>query len=191
MDEKQTLAYYLQRQRDALLWKLDGLSERQLRMPLTPTGTNLLGVVKHVISTEVEYLGAVFDRPFAEPLPWMDPQAEPNSDMWATEDQTVDWVRDFGRRAWAHADATIDALDLDAPGLVPWWPPERRNTTLHTVLVHVIAEEARHAGQLDIVRELTDGAAGMSTAHSNMPDLGDQDWSDYTARLRRLAESFD
>ena len=153
MDDKETLKYYLQRQREVLLWKLDGLSERQVRMPLTPTGTNLLGVVKHVISVEVEYLGAVFDRPFAEPMPWMDQDAEPNSDMWATEDQTVDWVRGFAGRAWAHADDTIDTLDLDAPGLVPWWRGERRNTKLRTVLVHVIAEGARHAGQLDIVRE--------------------------------------
>ena len=191
MNDKEALRFYLQRQREVLLWKLDGLSERRLRMPLTPTGTNLLGVAKHVISTEVSYLGAVFERPFAEPMPWMEPDSEPNADMWATKEQTADWVRDFARRAWAHADATIDALDLDAPGLVRWWPAERRNTTLRTVLVHVITEEARHVGQLDIVRELIDGGVGLAEKVSNLPDLGDQDWSDYTDRLRRLAESFD
>jgi uncharacterized damage-inducible protein DinB len=160
-------------------------------MPLTPTGTNLLGVVKHVVSTEVEYLGLVFDRPFAEQMPWMDPDGDHNADMWATEHQTIDWIRDFAQRAWAHADETIDAFDLDAPGMVPWWPEERRNTTLRTVLVHVIAEEARHAGQLDILREMTDGSVGLADGMANLPELGDRGWSEYTDQLRRLAESFD
>ena len=55
MDEtaaKHQLHDYLQQGRDALLWKLDGLSEYDLRRPLVPTGTNLLGLVKHVAGTE-------------------------------------------------------------------------------------------------------------------------------------------
>ena len=76
-------------QRAALLWKLEGLSERQLRWPMTPTGSNLLGIVKHVASMELGYLGDVFGRPSGIPLPWLEPDAEPNADMWATADESA------------------------------------------------------------------------------------------------------
>lgn len=184
------LIYYLQRQRDPLIWKLSNLTERQLRMPMTVTGTNLLGVAKHVAGVDAGYFGEVFDRPFEEPTPWLDDDSEPNSDMWATREESADWVRGFCRRAWQHSDATIAALDLDTPGLVAWWPPERRHTDLRTVLVHMISETARHVGQLDIVRELIDGQTGADQTWSNLPDLGDNDWKSYVQRLRELAESF-
>jgi uncharacterized damage-inducible protein DinB len=190
MDEKSMLRHYLQRQRDPVIWKLGTLSERQLRMPMTRTGTNLLGVAKHVASTDVGYLGEVFGRPFDEPTPWMDEAAEPNADFWATEDQSADWIRGFCRRAWQHSDRTIEELPLDAPAVVPWWAPERRNTDLRTVLVHVIAETARHVGQMDIVRETIDGQIGMNEIYPNLPGFGDQDWKDYVQRLRDLADTF-
>ena len=69
-DPKDHLRHYLQIARDALLWKLDGLSEYDVRRPLTPTGTNLLGLVKHVASVEFGYFGDIFGRPSEEPLPW-------------------------------------------------------------------------------------------------------------------------
>lgn len=185
---KATLQRYLQVQRDALLWKLDGLSERQLRWPMTPTGTNLLGLVKHVGSMELGYFGEVFGRPSDEPVPWLGPDSEINADMWATADQSREWVIGFYRRAWAHADATIEALELDAVGSVPWWPPERRDVTLHQILVHVIAETARHAGHADIVREMTDDQAGLRPEATNMPDVDQQWWAAYVQQLRRVAE---
>lgn len=88
------------------------------------------------------------------------------------------------------SDATIDELDLDAHGSVPWWPPERRDVTLHQILIHVIAETARHTGHADIVRELTDGEAGMRVDASNIPDLDDDSWSSYVGKLRQVAEQF-
>ena len=81
-DPKDDLRRYLQRGREALLWKLDGLSEYDVRRPLVPTGTNLLGLVKHVASVESGYLGETFGRPFPEALPWLDDGAEANADMW-------------------------------------------------------------------------------------------------------------
>lgn len=111
-----------------------------------PTGTNLLGVVKHVASVEAGYLGETFGRPFPEPLPWLAEEAE-EADMWATLEQSRDWVVDLYHRVWAHSDATVEALPLDAVGAVPWWPPERRQVTLHQILVHMIAETHRHTGQ--------------------------------------------
>lgn len=188
MRHKEILKRYLQAGRDSLLWKLDGLGERQLRWPMTPTGTNLLGLVKHVGSMEFEYFGRVFDRPADEPLPWLDPDAEVNADMWATADQSRDWVVAFYQRAWAHADQTIDALELDAPGRVPWWRPGRQQVVLHQILVHMIDETARHAGHADIVRELTDGAAGLRAANTNLPDRDENWWAEYVDRLRHVAE---
>jgi hypothetical protein len=187
---KETLHRYLQMHRDALLWKLEGMDERQVRWPMTPTGTNLLGLVKHVGSMEFGYFGEVFGLPADEPLPWLEPGSEINADMWATADQSREWVVDFYRRAWAHADGTIEALDLDAPGSVPWWPPERADVTLHHILVHMIAETARHAGHADVVRELTDDQAGMRADATNMPDVDEQWWAAYVQRLRRVAEQF-
>ena len=147
--------------RDALLWKLDGLSEYDIRRPLTPTGTNLLGLVKHLASVELGYFGDTFGRPFGEPLPWFDEDAEANADMWAAADESREQIIGLYRRAWAHSDATIGALALDAIGHVPWWPGEHSEVTLHRILVHVVAETDRHAGHADIVRELIDGAAGL------------------------------
>ena len=185
-DVKAHLHRYLQRQHDALLWKLDGLSERDARWPMTPTGTNLLGLLKHVASVEAEYFGHVFGRPFPEVVPWSDDDAEDNADMWAGPDESVASVRDFAQRVWAHADATIEALPLDAPGHVPWWG-DRGDVTLAQILVHVTAEVARHAGHADITRELIDGEAGLNARVSNLPDGDAQWWADYVERLKQVA----
>ena len=121
-DAKAGLHFYLQSARDALLWKLEGLSEYDVRRPLTPTGTNLLGLVKHVASMELGYRGDTFARPSGEPLPWLDDGAEPTADMWATAGESREHIVGLHHRAWAHADATIDALALDTIDKVPWWP---------------------------------------------------------------------
>jgi uncharacterized damage-inducible protein DinB len=168
LDPKTVLHRSLQTAREALLWKLDGLSDYDIRRPMTPTGTNLLGLVKHVASVDAGYFGVVFERPFGEPLPWFEDDAEPNADMWATADESRDQIIGLYRRAWAHSDATIYALELDAIGLVPHWPPERREVTLHQILVHMIAETHRHAGHADIVRELIDDAVGLRADNDNM-----------------------
>jgi hypothetical protein len=185
--DKDDLHRYLVAGRDALLWKLDGLSEYDVRRPMTPTGTNLLGLLKHTGSTAAEYFGTVFGRPFGEPLPWMAEDSEPNSDMWATPDETREQVVGLYHRAWAHADATIDALPLDAVGTVPWWSAERRNPTLHTVLVHMTAETHRHAGHADICRELIDGTVGLRDGNPNLPGQDEAWWAAYRNRLERAA----
>ena len=186
-DPKADLHRYLQTARDALLWKLEGLSEYDVRRPMTPTGTNLLGLVKHAASVELGYFGETFGRPSAEPLPWFDEGAEPNADMWATPDETREQIVGLYHRAWAHADTTIEELPLDAVGTVAWWPPERRQTTLHRILVHVIAETNRHAGHADIVRELIDGVVGLRKDATNMPHGDSEWWARYRDRLEHAA----
>jgi uncharacterized damage-inducible protein DinB len=187
-DPKEDLKRYLQAAREALVWKLDGLSEYDIRRPLVPTGTNLLGLVKHLASTEAGYFGDTFGRPFDEPMPWLHDDAEPNADMWATAEESRSQILDLYRRVWAHADATIDAVGIDDLGHVPWWPEGRNEVTLHRILVHMVAETNRHAGQADIVRELIDGAAGLREDNDNLAP-GDQAWwEDYRNRLEGVAQ---
>jgi hypothetical protein len=184
---KDHLHRYLQRGRDAVLWKLDGVSPYDARRPLSPTGTNLLGLVKHLAGVEAEYLGLVFDRPFPERLAWTEEDTEPNADMWATADESQDDIVALYRRVWVHADATIDALDLEATGEVPWWAPEHNPVTLHDVLVHLTAETYRHAGHADLVRELIDGQVGMMAGNQNLPPVDEAWWAAYRERLERVA----
>lgn len=188
-DTKADLRRYLDMARDALLWKLDGLSELDVRRPLVPTGTNLLGLVKHLSLVEAGYLGDTFGRPFPGPLVDVDLE-EPNADMWATAEESREEIVDGYRRVRAHADATIDALDLDAPGRVPWWPDGRAEVTLHLVLVHMIAEAHRHAGHADLVRELIDGTAGLRADADNLPSTDPTFWADHHARVEAAARTF-
>jgi len=185
---KETLVEYLQTARDAIVWKLDGLTERQIRWPMTPTGTNLLGLVKHLASVELGYFGDTFGRPSGIELPWFEDDAEPNADMWATADESREDIVGLYQAAWAHAAKTFETLDLDAEGAVPWWPEGRNRVTLHQILVHMTTETYRHAGHADIVRELTDGAVGLRVSNNNLPD--GVDWESYVGRLRASAESF-
>lgn len=189
MEPKAMLLRYLQRAREALLWKLDGLSEYDVRRPMTPTGTNLLGLVKHVASLEFGYFGETFDRPSDEPLPWLADDAEPNADLWVPADQSREEIVGLYHRAWAHADATIAALPLDAIGRVPWWG-ENDEVTLEHILVHMIAETNRHAGHADIVRELIDGAAGLRADVDNLAPGDRQWWTDYRKRVEASAQQF-
>jgi hypothetical protein len=186
-DPKADLHRYLQAARDALLWKLEGLSEYDVRRPMVPTGTSLLGLIKHVASVEFGSLGETFGRPSDEPLPWFEDGAETNADMWATADESREQVVGLYHRAWAHSDATIDALSLDAIGHVPWWPDDRNEVTLHEILVRVVAETNRHAGHADIVRELIDDAAGLREGNENMPPGDRAWWESYRSRVERAA----
>ena len=179
---------YLQAGREALLWKLEGLREYDLRRPLTPTGTNLLGLVKHLAGVEGGYFGVVFGRPFAESPVWTD-DTDPLADMWATAAESREDVVGFYRRACAHADATIEALGPDTLGVVPWWNPETATTTLSRILVHVATETHRHAGHADIVRELIDGAAGLRQGNENLPSAQETDWVAHVARVETAARS--
>ncbi|MET9125454.1 DinB family protein [Streptomyces sp. NPDC004528] len=183
---KDNLHGRLRRDREALLWKLDGLSEYDARRPLTVTGTNLLGLVKHVAGVEARYFGEVFDRPSPEGLPrWQD--HSDGSDLWAAEDETRDQIIEFYRRTWEHSDATIDELPLDAPGHVPWWPEPHADTNLFAILVHVLGESNRHAGHADILREGLDGRTGMRAEHER--DIDEEARAANCAKIEQAARS--
>jgi uncharacterized damage-inducible protein DinB len=166
-DEIELLLRYLQASRDALLWKLEGLGEYDIRRPLTPTGTNLLGLVKHVASTEHGYLTECLGRTPVFETPWLADTAPDNADMWAAADESREFIVGLYRTAWRADDAAVRELGPYATGVVPWWGDER--VTVRRLLVHVIAETNRHAGHADILRELIDGEAGMRAGASNLP----------------------
>ncbi|WP_024802683.1 DinB family protein [Nocardia sp. BMG51109] len=188
-DPKAELHRYLRFAREAVLWKLDGLSEYDVRRPMTPTGTNLLGLVKHLAAVELGYFGDTFGRPYDEPLADHDFAADPTADMWATAEESRAEIIAFYHRARAHADATIESLDLAAQGSVPWWDEDHRTVTLHRILVHVVAETNRHAGHADIIRELIDGAAGLRADNDNMPTDDPDWWRRYRETLEETAKN--
>nr|CEL18859.1 Type I restriction-modification system methyltransferase subunit [Kibdelosporangium sp. MJ126-NF4]CTQ95337.1 Type I restriction-modification system methyltransferase subunit [Kibdelosporangium sp. MJ126-NF4] len=140
---------------------LEGLAEYDVRRPLVPSGTNLLGLVKHLVGIEFGYLGDCVGRPAPVTVPWYeDKSVWDNGDMWAKPDESREYLLGLYKQAWAHADESIASLPLDAPASVSWWPEARRETTFAHLLVRVVAETAQHAGHCDIVRELIDGRSG-------------------------------
>jgi hypothetical protein len=190
-DPKTVLHHYLQESREALVWKLDGVEELDARRPRTPTGNNLIGVLKHCLNVEAGYFGPTFGREFPTPeqlVPLAAFDDDPQADWYAREDETKAGLIDLYRCVWAFADQTIDELPLDAPGRVPWWQPGRQDVTLQRIIVHVTCDLSRHAGHADIMREQHDGAVGAQRENTNVPDASD--WPAYVAKLTALAERF-
>lgn len=186
-DVKTELLDKLQQARAVMLLKVDGLGEYDLRRPMTRTGTNLLGLVKHLTGLEYGYLGGCFDRPATDPPPWFDDDLWSGSDMWAKPEESHELVIGHYKRACAHADRTVAEFHLDSPGRVPWWAEGRRDTTLAVLLIRMVAETAQHAGHADIVRELIDGQAGNAQDR-----IGDdpQFWRGFTAKIEVAADHF-
>ncbi len=178
---------------DAVLWKLEGLDEYELRRPMTQTGTNLLGLTKHLALVEAGYFGETFGRPNIADMRSdtdtdTDTDAFGNADMYATLDETSEDIIGLFKRVWTSSQATIDELDLDYEGHVPWWGEAGNPVTLQRIMVHVTTEIYRHLGQMDIVRESIDGAAGMRQGADNMPELSAEDWAAYCQRLEAIAD---
>jgi uncharacterized damage-inducible protein DinB len=151
--EKESLHASLNRHRDAVVWKLDGLDDEALRRDMTPSGTNLLGLVKHLAAVEYGWFCETFGRP-TEPLPF--DEDDENADLRVEQDESTADILAFYERARAAADQVIDELDVDDEGTA-WFGDA---VSLRWVLIHMIEETARHAGHVDIVRELIDGTTG-------------------------------
>ncbi len=187
MTEKETLHRHLRTQRDALASKLDGVGEYDARRPQVPTGTNLLGIVKHVAYVQLGYLGDCFGRPSGIPAPWDLGGDDPDADLWVPAHESRGEIMDLFRLSADHADATLEALELDAVGDVPWWPEDGRHPTLHGVVVHLLVDVARHAGHADILREMIDGEVGYAPGNSNLPERDAASWAAHHARVEAAA----
>jgi hypothetical protein len=185
-DLKEELHSKLEASRGALLSKLDNLGEYDLRRPMTPTGTNLLGLVKHLAGLEYSYLGESLGYPAPESMSWIeDGSIWQGADMWATPDEASEYITGLYRRACAHADGVVAALDLEAPGSVAHWPEGRRDTTLGVLLIRMVAETAQHAGHADIIRELIDGTGGP-----DQDAVDEATWREYIAQVQAAASTF-
>ena len=125
-DHKAVLAEYLQTGREALLWKMEGLSG-DVRRPLVPSGTNLRRQARGKRRGRLP--GDCFGRPFEQTFPWFSESADDNADMWATADESRTEIIELYHRVWEHSDATIAALSLDTVGSVAWWREGRRSVT--------------------------------------------------------------
>jgi len=181
-DLKSHLVGRLDRLNQAVLHKLEGLSEYDLRRPMTPTATNLLGVTMHLASLQSEYFGKTFGNPFPREDEFYfltDEDADAQDDLWVRPEATSEWVVGLYRATWEHAMETCATLDLDSPGQVPTEPYSE--VTLGEMLVHMVDETARHTGHMDIVRELIDGAVGRYAGDRNIID--GYDWAAYRRRV--------
>jgi hypothetical protein len=157
-DLKAELLSDLRGSRAVMLARLDGLSEYDRRRPLTPTGTNLLGLVKHLAGLEYGYLGDSLGRPPIERPSWFRDDPYDEIDMWATPDESSEYITGVYRQACAHSDVTVAALELDSPGHVAHWAEGNQETTLGVLLIRMVGETAQHSGHADVIRELIDGA---------------------------------
>lgn len=151
--EKETLRVSLDRHRRVVRWKVEGLDDERLRRPMTPSGTNLLGLVKHLAAVEYGWFCLTFGRE-TEPLPFV--ETDPEADLRVNPDESTADILAFYDRACAAADRVIDELALDDTG-TSW---SGATVSMRWVLVHMIEETARHTGHMDILRELIDGATG-------------------------------
>lgn len=152
-EEKESLLISLDRHRNVVMWKIDGLDDEQLRRPMTPSGLTLLGLVKHLAAVEYGWFCQPFGRD-AEPLPF--DYDDDDADLRIGENETTADVIDFYRRARAAANESIAELDVDAVGTA-WFGDQ---VSLRWILIHMIEETARHVGHIDIMRELIDGRIG-------------------------------
>lgn len=181
--ERALLRSHLKDARDALIWKVEGLNEEDRRRPMTPTGTNLIGVVKHMTWIEGWYLCEFFDRERPR-LEWewgVDAEWGHHSHMYATPEETTEDVIAAYRATSAAADNAIEDLELDAVG--QHWSGEA--VSLRSMLMAVLVDTARHAGHSDIMREMIDGSTGDRNSPSGFYGTADEEYrSAYLARVR-------
>ena len=149
-DEKATLLTFLGYLREALIRKVEDVSEEAARTPLVPSGTSLLGLLRHLAGVELNWFVWAYEGP--DLPPWDD-------DLTPLDGETVAGTVAAYRDAIRRADAVVAACDdLERPGvrsLRETAPPSMRWT-----LVHMIEETGRHAGHADILREMIDGSIG-------------------------------
>jgi hypothetical protein len=155
-DEKNMLSAFLDRYRETMVWKLDGLSKEQASARLVPSPTTLLGIVKHLAYVERWW----FQMNFAgDPVsfPWPEDEPDEDIDFRVTTTDTIEGIRALYEQECARSREIVAAASLDDLAK----DQKRGDRTMRWIMVHMIEETARHAGHADILRELTDGAIGQ------------------------------
>jgi uncharacterized damage-inducible protein DinB len=151
--EQESLVASLRRQRAVVRWKLEGLDDEQVRRAVLSSGTSLLGLVKHLASVEAGWFCAGFGRPAEEVAT---SEADPDADFRVEAGESTADVLAYHDRACRAADAVVAELPLEATGRSSGGDV----VSMRWVLLHMIEENARHAGHADVLRELLDGRTG-------------------------------
>ena len=153
-DERTQLRQVMDYQRATIHLKCEGLTDEQARQRLTPSPlTSIAGVVGHLLWVEYFWFIHVLGRQDVE-FPWSD--EHPDADWEQGDTRSLRELLDAYEEVCERARSVVAALDLDA---VPD-PESRRPISVRATMLHMIEETARHAGHIDILRELTDGATG-------------------------------
>ncbi|HYJ69254.1 MAG TPA: DinB family protein [Nocardioidaceae bacterium] len=149
---------YLDFYRATIAAKLAGLSDAELRHSRVPSGWTPIELLKHLVFMERRWLVWGFEAEAVD-APWGDRGPE---DRWqVADDESVDDLVAALHRGGARTREIVEASDLAALGGVGGrFAADPEPPTLIWILFHVLQEYARHAGHLDIVRELADGAVG-------------------------------
>ena len=181
------LRQYLQEGRDAMMRTLYELGEYDARRPLTPSGTNILGLVKHLVGVERSYLGECVGRPPEFTLPWEeDGSIWDGADMWVRAEESRDYIVGLYHQTWQNSDASIEALPLDTEAYVHWWQEGKCRPSFGSLITRVVAETAQHAGHAEVLREDLDGQGGRDRGA-----FGDEAaWTAYVARIQEAADPF-
>lgn len=154
--EKEVLAGFLDHYRATMLGICQGLSEKDLKRSVVPSGTSLLGIVKHLAYVERGWFQEnVANEPFDYPF---DDEDDPDVDFRVEEGETSEEIFELYRAACdrsrrALAEASLDDMIEN--------PKRSRDFNVRWVVVHMIEETARHVGQADIIREQLDGRTGF------------------------------
>lgn len=157
--EREMLETFLDFYRETILWKVSGMSEEDIRKVIVPSGWSPLGMVKHLVFVEQNWFQTRFAGEKGLAVPWTDD--DPDADFRVEPNETTEQILQFYRDACERARAAAAGASLD--DLAVEWPADRppeKRPNLRWIYVHMIEETARHAGHLDVVRELIDGATG-------------------------------
>ena len=150
--ERVLLDRFLDFHREAIIAKAEGLSDEDARRPLVASGTSIAGIVKHLHFVE-RYWFQIVMAGEAAPVPWT--KDDPDAD-WRVEGEDLESLIAGYRAECVLSRAVVAAHDLEDAAA----KPGQTDVTLRWILVHMIEETARHAGQADILREQIDGAVG-------------------------------
>jgi uncharacterized damage-inducible protein DinB len=154
--EREALEAFLDKQRDALIRKIEGLDDATARAAPTASSLSLLGLVKHAGIWERRWFQVIAaGREF--PDEWPDVEQPSGADLTVEETDTVEHWVGYYREQIELSRAVIASLDLDAPCL----RPALVECNVRWIIFHMIEETARHAGHADLIRETLDGSRGL------------------------------
>jgi uncharacterized damage-inducible protein DinB len=164
-DEAAMIRAFLDYHRDTLRWKVDGLTQEQLALPLPTSTMTLGGLLKHLALVEWNWFGEVMlGRPPLEPFVDVDWDADRDWEWHTAADDAPEQLLHWFDDAVAKSDAAIDEVLATGRGLDAESVRSSRrgegHFTLRWIMLHMLEEYARHNGHADLLREAIDGTTG-------------------------------